>query len=137
MKRFYFLAVIFIFAFCGCENYVNDLQTATVQGFSELNSVVWDKQTGFSIDSLFFASGKKSYILKGNLLVDDTLRNFNVISDNSFFKHFEVRSFKSPIDFQETPRSVQCTVQLKSNDWCEVEWRSGSKRIFLRNKLSE
>lgn len=137
MKRFYFLAVIFIFAFCGCENYVNDLQTATVQGFSELNSVFWDKQTGFSIDSLFFASGKKSYILKGNLLVDDTLRTFNVISDNSFFKHFEVRSFKSPIDFQETSRSVQCTVQLKSNDWCEVEWRSGSKRIFLRNKLSQ
>ena len=86
MKRFQLLFVFTYLAISSCEDYRLERPFATVQGFNQIKSIAFDEERSLSIDSLLFASGKKSYILKGVLVINDTLQDFTVVSQKPFTK---------------------------------------------------
>lgn len=134
MKRFHLLFFFVYLALHSCENYNVERPIATVQGFHQIKSIAFDEERSLSIDSLLFASGKKSYILKGVLVINDTLQDFAVVSEKPFKHKTVVESVLLPISFRSSSQKVDCTVRNR-DDWCEIEWASGAQRLFLRNRI--
>lgn len=135
MKRFYLLFVFTYLAISSCEDYKLERSFVTVQGFNQIKSIAFDEERSLSIDSLLFASGKKSYILKGVLVINDTLKDFTLLSQKPFTDKTVVETSNLPITFEENLGNVDCTVLRNSENGCEIEWTSGSQRLFLRNSI--
>ena len=134
MKRFHLLFVFSYLVLGSCEDYKLERPFVTVQGFNEIKSIAFDEERSLSIDSLLFASGKKSYTLKGGLVINDTLNDFTLVSQKPFTNKSVVETSKLPLTFSKNAQKVECTV-LRSKDWCEIEWTSGDQRLFLRNRI--
>jgi hypothetical protein len=135
VKRFQLLFVFTYLAISSCEDYRLERPFATVQGFNQIKSIAFDEERSLSIDSLLFASGKKSYILKGVLVINDTLQDFTVVSQKPFTNKTVVETSILPITFEENLGKVDCTVLRNSENGCEIEWASGAQRLFLRNRI--